>query len=214
MAQAMMLPVVPPSVDHALNEVRDASGGPVQAIFISRALRAVAMLARTLDVDELGEAAAQPTDYSLLLAALSNSGVLAVLNEDNPLSEARLAGLRGKKELIEAEGGALTVEEAADALGLTRQGVDRRRRAGKLLALSMGKRGYLYPAWQFTQGGTLPGLEETLDVFQDIGPWAQLTWFISPNTRLGGESPLDMLRAGEIGRVVEAASVYGEQGAD
>lgn len=108
----------------------------------------------------------------------------------------------------------MAVEEAADALGLTRQGVDRRRRAGRLLALSMGKRGYLYPVWQFTQGGTLRGLEETLDAFQDIGPWAQLAWFISPNTRLGGEPPLDMLRAGEIGRVVEAASVYGEQGAD
>jgi hypothetical protein len=186
----------------------------VQAIFLSRALRAVATLARTLDVDALSDAAAQPTDYSLLLDALATPDALAILNADNPLSEARLAGLRGKKELLEAEGGALTVEEVADALGLTRQGVDRRRRAGKLLALSLGKRGYLYPAWQFTPGGTLPGLEQTLAAFQDIGPWAQLTWFISPNTRLGGQSPLHALRAGAIDRVVDVAGVYGEHGAE
>lgn len=214
MAQAAHVTPVTTAVDTALGEVRAACQGPVQAIFLSRALRAIATLARTLDVDALSDAAAQPTDYSLLLDALANPDVLAILNADNPLSEARLAGLRGKKELIEAEGGALTAEEAAQTLGLTRQGVDRRRRAGKLLALSLGKRGYLYPAWQFAQGGTLPGLEQTLDAFQDIGPWAQLAWFISPNTRLEGQSPLDALRAGAIDRVVAAAAVYGEQGAE
>jgi len=96
---------------------------------------------------------------------------------DDPLAEARLAGLRSKTFLLQAEGGAVPVEEAAAMLGLTRQAVDRWRRAGKLIGLTMGRRGYLYPAWQFGEHGTIPGLEETLAALDSFGPWSQVSWF-------------------------------------
>jgi hypothetical protein len=39
-----------------------------------------------------------------------------------------------------------------------------------------------------------------------------VSWFISPNTRLSGRSPLSMLREGQVEPVVRAAQLYGEQG--
>jgi len=138
--------------------------------------------------------------------------VVEVLARDDPLAEARLAGLRSKTFLLQAEGGAVPVEEAAAMLGLTRQAIDRRRRGGRLIGLTMGRRGYLYPVWQFGEHGTIPGLEETLAALDSFGPWSQVSWFISPNTRLGGRSPLSVLREGQVEQVVRAAQLYGEQG--
>ena len=66
--------------------------------------------------------------------------------------------------------------------------------------------------WQFGEHGTIPGLEETLAALDSFGPWSQVSWFISPNTRLGGRSPLSVLREGQVEQVVRAAQLYGEQG--
>jgi hypothetical protein len=200
------------SLDEAISRVRRLSTEPVRAIFLTRALNAAAWLVQALDTSALSEAAAQPTDYSFLLRALEAPEVVEALARDDPLAEARLAGLRSKTFLLHAEGGAVPVEEAAAMLGLTRQAVDRRRRAGKLIGLTMGRRGYLYPAWQFGEHGTIPGLEETLAALDSFGPWSQVSWFIGPNTRLGSRSPLTMLREGQIEPVVRAAQLYGEQG--
>jgi hypothetical protein len=147
-----------------------------------------------------------------LLRALDAPEVVEALVRDDPLAEARLAGLRSKTFLLQAEGGAVPVKEAAAMLGLTRRAIDRRRRAGKLIGLTMGRRGYLYPAWQFGEHGTIPGLEETLAALDSFGPWSQVSWFISPNTRLGGRAPLSVLREGQVEPVVGAAQLYGEQG--
>ena len=200
------------SLDEAISRVRRLSGEPVRTIFLTRALNAAAWLVQALDMPALSEAAAQRTDYSLLLRALEAPEVVEALARDDPLAEARLAGLRSKTFLLQAEGGAVPVEKAAAMLGLTRQAVDRRRRAGKLIGLTMGRRGYLYPAWQFGEHGTIPGLEETLAALDSFGPWSQVSWFISPNTRLGGRSPLSVLREGQVEPVVRAAQLYGEQG--
>jgi len=43
---------------------------------------------------------------------------------------------------------------------------------GQLLVVSLGRRGYLYPAWQFQAGQVLPGLERVLASLKDydLGP--------------------------------------------
>jgi len=165
-----------------------------------------------LDEPELGDAAAQRTDYAALLQALEAPEIVRALVADDPLAKARLSGLESRLFLLHAEGGVLSVEEAALRLGMTRQGVDRRRRAGRLIGLTMGRRGYVYPIWQFGDMGTLSGLESVLAELHDFGPWSQVSWIISPNTRLRGEAPLVRLRKGDVGPVVTAARAYGEQG--
>jgi hypothetical protein len=102
----------------------------------------------------------------------------------------------------------------AKLLGISRQAVDKRRRAGKLIGVSLGKRGYAYPIWQFGGGhGTLHGLEDVLEAMSEFGPWTQYAFMIGGNYRLNGETPLACLRRGEVEPVVRAASAYGEHGA-
>lgn len=212
MAQAAVVSRHSLSLDTAIGRVQRLCTTPVRGIFLTRMLNAVAGLTETLDEPELGDAAAQRTDYAALLRALEAPEIVQALVADDPLAQARLSGLESKRVLLHAEGGAISVEEAAERLGMTRQGVDRRRRTGRLIGLTMGRRGYVYPIWQFGDMGTLPGLERVLADLHDIGPWSQVAWFISPNTRLEGESPLIRLRKGDAEAVMTAARAYGEQG--
>ena len=97
---------------------------------------------------------------------------------------------------------------------MSRQAVGKRRRAGKLIAVQTGRRGYEYPACQFEDTGAIDNLEEVLGAFaDDIDAWMQLAFLINPNESLGGESPLDLLRRGEVGAVARAARTHGEHGA-
>jgi len=200
------------SFDEALARVHELAREPVRRIFLTRVLNATVWLAQELDAPALSDAAAQRTDYAVLLRALEAPEIVESLASDDPLAEARLSGLRSKAFLAQAEGGTLSAEETADILGLTRQGVDRRRRAGRLLALTLGRRGYRYPVWQFADHGILPGMEEALAALDSFGEWSQLSWFINPNIDLDRRSPLSLLREGRVESVVQAAHRYGEMG--
>jgi hypothetical protein len=103
--------------------------------------------------------------------------------------------------------------EVAKLLGLSRQAVDKRRRAGRLLGLSIGRRGFLYPTWQFTESGVLPGLEEVLEDLSDHDSWMQLVFMLTPDAWLDEETPLAELRRGNLDRVRIAAQMLGEHGA-
>jgi hypothetical protein len=127
--------------------------------------------------------------------------------------EARLRGLAMRQQILEAEGGIWPLERVCRHLRLSRQGVHRRRQSGRLLALHVGRRGYLYPAWQFTARGTLPGIEEVLAALKGLAAWTQAAFFLSHNTSLDGRRPLDALRIEDIEPVLRAARMHGEQGA-
>jgi len=136
--------------------------------------------------------------------------------EEGPLVRARLRGVQARRGLLGAEGGAVSSGQAAELLGITPQAVDKRRRAGKLLALPVG-RAYLYPVWQFDErgrGGVLAGLEEVLGSFGVEDAWMRASYFLRKNGRLDDKRPLDALRDGEIESVERAARAYGEHGAE
>jgi len=115
--------------------------------------------------------------------------------------------------MIEKSGGVLSSGKVAELLNVSRQAVDKRRAANQLLALTQGRRGYSYPSFQFEEGKTLDGLEQVLKSLSALDPWMQLKFFITPNERLGNDTPIEVLRGGRVEPVVKAASGYGEQGA-
>lgn len=197
----------------AIERVIEAGDRPVRVAFLARALRALAGLTSEADEQVLGEAAGAPSDYMALVRALSDPSALIVLRSDDPLIEARLRGLELRERLLRAEGGTLGAEEVARHLGLTRQAVDKRRRIGKLLALAVGRRGYAYPAWQFAARGILPGLEAVLTDLGVEDGWMRVSFFLSPDPRLDGATPLEALRRGEVEAVRRAARGYGEHSA-
>ena len=177
-------------------------------------MRALAELADRLEPNELERAIAGETRASTLVLALSQPGAVGFVHpEVDPFARARVRGLRRRDELLAAEGGTLTTEEVAKLLDLTPQAVHKRRNTGKLLALVLGRRGLRFPAWQFSDDGVLPGLEDVLAALTKAPPLAVVRFFLSGNARLGGKRPLDRLRKRGLSAVLAAASAFDAQGA-
>jgi hypothetical protein len=182
-------------------------------VFFSRALNALSEIAKGLSDQWIDEATAAPTDYQVLVEALSASPILSELREAGPLAKAKLRGLVGRKLILEQMGGTLTAEEVADLLDITRQAVDKRRHQHQLIGLTQGRRGYAYPSFQFEDGKTIAGLAEVLKALDAHDPWMQLTFFATGNSHLDGATPLVALRQGKLDSVIRVAETYGEQGA-
>jgi hypothetical protein len=142
-----------------------------------------------------------------LVDVLERPETLADLRRRDPLAAPRLRGLRAKRQLLEAEGGIVSGRELAKAIGITRQAVDKRRLAGTLIGIDLGKRGYAYPVWQVG----LDGLDTVLATLEACDPWTQALFMLSPDSWLNGETPLAVLRRGEREAVLTAARLYGEQ---
>ncbi len=201
------------SVETNLKEILAAVGKTKHPIFFSRVLNALAELEHELPKEQIDLASAASTDYMVLLEALTAPSVATQLTAEDPLAAARLRGVERQHSLLKKGGGVLRGVEAANLLGISRQALDKRRRRNQLIGLTQGRRGYAYPAWQFEDGKTLANLEKVLGRLSDHDPWMQLTFFLNSNDRLEGRSPLDLLRSGQVDRVLQAAASYGEQGA-
>ena len=185
----------------------------VRGVFARRALRAVARLSEQMGEASLREAVSAPSDYGVLLMALESKPGMAALIPDDPLAEARLRGIEAKRRLLEVEGGALSAQQVASLLSISRQAAYKRYRAGRLLAVDCGRHGLAFPAWQLVPGGVLPGLEEVLAALVDFDPWMKLAFFLEANAATGGKTPLAALRRGKLKDALRAATLHGEQGA-
>ncbi|MFW5968661.1 MAG: hypothetical protein ACOCV2_14140 [Persicimonas sp.] len=210
------------SMTHSLREAVEAfeevaDDTMLRQAFLTRSLKALAKLAQSLDEDSLGEATSSSSDFEVLVSALNAAPDASLDETDSAWLKARLRGIETKRELLRAEGGAVSSAQMGELLGITRQAVNKRRTKNQLLAVQSGGRGYRYPLWQVADDGTLFGLEDVLAVLESYDPWMTLQFFVRENTRLGGERPLDLLRREEpdaLKEVTSAAETYGVHGAD
>jgi hypothetical protein len=186
------------------------------ALVLGEAVEAVRALALRLDAPAaraLGpRLSSARSPLEVVLQVLEQPAVWSLASAD-PLAAARARGVRARKDLLEAEGGAVGPAALAEAAGVSRQTVDAWRRSGRVLALDRGKRGWAFPAWQAADGRVLPGLPEALAALDTSDAWGKLAFFLGPDARAGGERPLDLLRRGEAARVLELAEGFGEHGA-
>jgi hypothetical protein len=194
-------------LDLALRELAETK----HPALVSRLLRVVANLEKELPKERISEAVAAPTDYLVFLNALSASSLASESAAEDPLAAAKFRGLERKRQLVEAAGGALSAQDVAELLGITRQAVDKRRSQNQLIALTQGRRGYIYPSFQFEDANTLLGLGDVLEELKSFDPWMQLAFFVNSNDRLSGKAPAVALRAGKQSEVLRAARSYGEQ---
>jgi excisionase family DNA binding protein len=104
------------------------------------------------------------------------------------------------------EGEWLTATEAAERLQLSRESVYAWIKSHRLLAWSRTRQGVVIPAEQILgPGDVVPGMARVLEVLPDArSAWRFLTeesFFLEPPQR-----PLDLLKAGRIDEVVNAAN--------
>ncbi len=132
-----------------------------------------------------------------------------------PRARAILRGVKIAQDDLRASGGAYELEQVRELLhGVSRQSIDKRVNEGSLLAVpGPGNKRY-YPAVQFTDDGELvEGMKQMQKALPTKSGFAILNFLVHPDERLGGGKPIDLLKAGKIDLVVEAASRMGEQGA-
>ena len=120
----------------------------VQAAFLRRALSALERITRSVPTKTLAEALAAPTDVGSLAQLLSRSEVVgSAVTDLDPLGPGLARNVAHRQTLLALAGGALSADEAGRIIGITRQAIDKRRRAGALLAVREGS-DWRYPACQ------------------------------------------------------------------
>lgn len=205
-----------PSAAPARN--RPAEGAPSEDLveaFVLRAGRALARIAERMPRDRLLAAVGASTDADALFRSLRDAAAIGAEIEPDrpdPLTEVYLRGSEMKRDMLKAEGGALSAGQLAAHLGITPQGLGRKRERGQVFWLDVGD-GYVYPAFQVGGNGLLPGIREVLAAFSIDDPWMRVNFMLTGDQRLGGRRPVDLLREGRIDDVVTAARGYGEHGA-
>ena len=93
-------------------------------------------------------------------------------------------------------------------LGVTKQAVSKRR----LLALTTGSGRVVYPAFQFTGSGVVPGLPAVLAMLpaEHVSPWTVAAWLTSPAAELDDDRPIDVLAGGDTAPVLALAADWAQ----
>lgn len=147
--------------------------------------------------------------------ASNRRAIAASAYTPGPRARAVLRGVEIAQEDLRKSGGAYDLGQVRRLLhGASRQAVESLISNGRLLVVPGPNNEARFPAVQFKDdGGVVAGLGETQSALATKNAFAILNFLVSPDTRLDGRKPIDLLRAGAIERVVEAARRVGEQGA-
>ena len=136
-------------------------------------------------------------------------------SREDKLERAHIRGLEIRRQLMEAEGGSWSSEEAARLLQISKTAVLKRLATGRLLAWREERlQAARFPRWQFDKHGqVLNGLEEVLEILhhdERLDAWGRILFFLQEKPSLGGRRPLDLLRQGKLKEVRLAAQAYAE----
>jgi len=192
----------------------DSAQRALAQAFLRRSVKMLERVSFSASSEALKSALSSPTDVGGVAALLSDLAPLGVdLSAVDPFVEAMARGAAIKLELLTNGGGGLTSSQVSNALGITRQAVDKRRLRRALLAVPNGSGEYAYPACQFTSDGVIPGLEDVLRAFRIGNSWTQLSVLLTPTPALGGKTIVEALKSGAVERAVAVAASFGEQAA-
>jgi hypothetical protein len=182
-------------------------------VFRRRTEALIERLAAQASDEVLAAALEAPSDVGGLARLLSDLAPLGMRVETiDPFAEAIARSVEAKQELLREAGGGWSSTRVGTHLGVTRQAVDKRRKAGKLLALQSGRGDFLYPVCQFTEHGVLPGIDRFLAACPPSGGWTRLDLLLTPAEEIGDRAPLQALRDGDAAAAMRAAEMFGEQG--
>ncbi|NEI96776.1 helix-turn-helix domain-containing protein [Rhizobium ruizarguesonis] len=169
----------------------------IRTAFLRRATSALERISANVPAKDLADALSAATDAGSLAQLLSRSDMVgAAINDLDPLVPALARNVEHRQNLVERAGGTVSAEDAGRMLGISRQAVDKRRRAGTLLAVREGS-DWRYPLCQFDQGEVIAGISDVVRDFAAAGPWIALDFLLAADTALGGRTALQALRDGD-----------------
>ncbi len=135
--------------------------------------------------------------------------------EPDARARAMLRGVEYARADLRDAGGAYDLDQVRTLMhDVSRQAIDKRVKEGSLLAVPGPSNRRRFPTIQFNaDGAVVPGLKAVQDTLGYESPWVVLNFLVNPDDRLNGERPIEVLRRGEVERVVESARRVGVQGA-
>lgn len=145
-----------------------------------------------------------------LASAVSNAIIAeAGRRPDRAIDRAAARGLMVRETIKQEEGGHISAEDTARALGISKTAVLERYKKGQLLGWRETRQGAVrFPVWQFADGNVLKGLTEVLAVLSKapgIDDWGRILFFLNRRNSLKGKRPLDLLRQGKVTAVKRIA---------
>jgi hypothetical protein len=180
--------------------------------FASRYQEFVQRLSEVGPPEVLARALEAADERSALAVALAET--VEVPPARDPLGRAKARGLEVRRRLLEEAGGAYAVSEVADLLEITPAAVHQRRARGTLLAIRTANGQWVYPALQFDPPEVANRIGQVLTAFTVDEPWTKLAVLLAGAPSLGGRSPIEALRAGDLEGAEEAAAAYGLDDSD
>ncbi|MCV9940662.1 helix-turn-helix domain-containing protein [Boseaceae bacterium BT-24-1] len=115
-----------------------------------------------------------------------------------------------RSSLLKKAGGGVSLTEGAQLLGVTRQALHKRIKAGSALGMFDGDE-LVLPKFQFVKSGKkvklLEGLSEVVGLFEHAGGWSALQFLVEKDPNIAAV-PIDALTAGNEVTVVAAARAY------
>lgn len=168
----------------------------IRAVFLRRMRSWTQDLAENVPVSVLADALAHPSARGSMVHVLSEVGPEVEESEAGRLRRRAMErALAAREELREQAGGFGSTAWVAEHLKVSRQSVDKRRAAGKLLAIRTSSGSYEYPLCQFTADGAVPGLEDVLGVLDpESSSWERLVALVSSTPALEGRSAVQALQ--------------------
>jgi hypothetical protein len=150
-----------------------------------------------------------------VLTRAAGADPLSAVDDPLPLTEASGAVALAEAQAAETRRVILrecvSAEAAEQLTRRSRQSLERLRRAGRVLALREGNQ-WRYPRWQFdpdARGGIVPGIGDVLQRLR-LSPAGTAHWLTRRHERLKA-APIQLLRAGRVEPVVQAAREHGER---
>ena len=123
---------------------------------------------------------------------------------DQALEAARQRGAAHVAEIMQSPD-MLNAREFGLLIGASHETVNKKRKAGEILALDGTTRGLRYPRWQITnEGRLLPGLSAVMGEIAG-GAWGAYRFLLQAHDELGGRTALDALKADRVHDVLDLA---------
>lgn len=135
--------------------------------------------------------------------------------EPDAKARALLRGVKVVEQDLESSGGAYSLSDVQTLMrDISRQAINNRVREGSLLAVPGPSNRAVYPVAQFMENGMpVDGLKEVSAALGTENSWMILNFLVNAEPKLDGRKPIDLLKAGELDRVLEVARRFGVQGA-
>jgi DNA-binding NarL/FixJ family response regulator len=150
----------------------------------------------------------EPIVAELLAPRATPQATTSETTDDDEIRKRVLeASFREREQLLARS---LSTSEVAQLLKVSRQTPHDRASQKTLLAIQ-DKNQLRFPPWQFDANGAngvVAGLPEVLQALA-IGPLSQARWLTTPKRVFENRSPLELLKSGEIDRVVREARGVG-----